>query len=1321
MLHAVLVHLLRYDASNAAVPVGQRAVALLKTSIPSSPQPVHVLVAYEPSTQRQDVMVALTEAFTLTVSPSYASFYDDGRHYWALNAAADQLELFAKHVAMAKNAQMVQSTAQPVLVSQDLAVGAGERGVAVGDHVKVKYSMYTASATHPKGFGALVGHVGSDEKPKQIKAGGRRELAGIEAGLLGMRKGGRRFLVIPPHLAYGAQQAGTIPPNSTLLVELTCVKVKHAEGSAPAPTPNPIPAPSPPVHAPPAVAALPLPAPGGAPMASPSASDEEEDAQRSHLAKKMAHMGFKMPGLPGSMDPEHLGVVRAGESRRASVDSREGSGEGNEPPSPALSSVSVSGSAPALHLPPVLPSTQPQPHPQHALPTPGLPQHPQQQQQQQQQPSPHYQPQQQQQAPASYYTQPSPPLPQQHASQSGHPYGYSPQYSYLQDSHYASTSSPAHISPSHTPHPYGYPGPPPGHSHSSSLSHTGPFGSSAASGAALSAIDAKLDSLLSSFAQQSRILGTANPSLLYESPLSGAQLIRAMQALLSERDEWKAKADERERRVVELQAKTAALQERHEKYSEDNSRLMERRYEQHADELKAKTAQLMDLQHALRKAEHDAQQAHVARQEADSRTAKLEDDLARAREEGRMRSEFERQVGLLQVQLRQANEAVEGKEQEGRLAMEQRVAAKESEIAQLQRDAEHAKDEAARERAALQATIDNLKAQLDHAQQTADERIQRLSAAVAAAEDERTRMQGEVERTQAALQRLQESSVAQSVHQTLQDETAETASRLREAQREVEEARAETASIIDQARARREQDRQQLTALLEQARTEEYERGQAETMEEARAGMQAMKEKARATIDALAAEKDALEERLREAEQEKDDVLATSRAYIDKMKAQMAARLAEADGQRDAQDADEAKEAALKAVYSGVSRALQAKGERRWRAQEVAMLIRAEVQFVLTGERPDVELHDEPPAVAEAAEHAKQPPTEEKKAESPVIERALPEQREEVPEEVKEPAPVGQEEVDIAPPAMLRQDTEVEDLPPASPPPEVEHREKPAEGAHTSVVEMEPEPAAAPHADVDKAPVDQNGHPADSASAAAADRSPSQPPEQQTAVDAPLAPHAAEPAEPALSLSMNPSETNGVDVTGTFLYPHDGPAVPGASAPSVEERAGESEAEDHLAPLRPSNGTGLTVDPSAERPSSSSSSTITPPTPTLMTPPASQHARGFSPPSSTSSTPTAAPAISDPFADPFAEAVPEQPAKATPTAVASRSSDSPAAPATAKRSSLFSDDDDEDGGGLFAAPAKPVAAPKTTASPAKKASLFGDDSDDEDDGGLFKT
>lgn len=65
-------------------------------------------------------------------------------------------------------------------------------------------------------------------QPFSFQIGLREVIKGWEIGLMGMKVGGKRTLIIPPELAYGDRGAGDlIPPNATLTFDIEIVAVKH--------------------------------------------------------------------------------------------------------------------------------------------------------------------------------------------------------------------------------------------------------------------------------------------------------------------------------------------------------------------------------------------------------------------------------------------------------------------------------------------------------------------------------------------------------------------------------------------------------------------------------------------------------------------------------------------------------------------------------------------------------------------------------------------------------------------------------------------------------------------------------------------------------------------------------------------------------------------------------------------------------------------------------------------------------------------------------------------------------------------------------------
>jgi len=97
---------------------------------------------------------------------------------------------------------------------RELTPGDSVLGVAVtGDSVEINYLGWLPS-------GLLV-----DSGFAAVRVGAGSVLAGIDLGIPGMQPGGRRKLVLPPGLGYGAEGIGEIPPLAVLVYDLELVRI----------------------------------------------------------------------------------------------------------------------------------------------------------------------------------------------------------------------------------------------------------------------------------------------------------------------------------------------------------------------------------------------------------------------------------------------------------------------------------------------------------------------------------------------------------------------------------------------------------------------------------------------------------------------------------------------------------------------------------------------------------------------------------------------------------------------------------------------------------------------------------------------------------------------------------------------------------------------------------------------------------------------------------------------------------------------------------------------------------------------------------------
>jgi len=139
---------------------------------------------------------------------------------------AASLALFGCAEEKPKPAPVVACKPAPTeLETKDLEPGTGD-AVRFRSAVLVSYTgwLYDGCAKDLKGteFDSSAGRA----TPFGFIVGAGRVIRGWDEGVIGMKEGGKRLLVIPPDKAYGAAGAAPkIPPGATLVFEVQVVKI----------------------------------------------------------------------------------------------------------------------------------------------------------------------------------------------------------------------------------------------------------------------------------------------------------------------------------------------------------------------------------------------------------------------------------------------------------------------------------------------------------------------------------------------------------------------------------------------------------------------------------------------------------------------------------------------------------------------------------------------------------------------------------------------------------------------------------------------------------------------------------------------------------------------------------------------------------------------------------------------------------------------------------------------------------------------------------------------------------------------------------------
>ena len=108
----------------------------------------------------------------------------------------------------------------------ELAPGTGPE-IKSGQTALVHYTGWLYDAAAPENKGKKFDSSVDRNEPFEFPVGGGMVIKGWDEGVVGMKVGGKRRLVIPPEMGYGSRGAGgVIPPGATLVFDVELVEIR---------------------------------------------------------------------------------------------------------------------------------------------------------------------------------------------------------------------------------------------------------------------------------------------------------------------------------------------------------------------------------------------------------------------------------------------------------------------------------------------------------------------------------------------------------------------------------------------------------------------------------------------------------------------------------------------------------------------------------------------------------------------------------------------------------------------------------------------------------------------------------------------------------------------------------------------------------------------------------------------------------------------------------------------------------------------------------------------------------------------------------------